>query len=221
MTDHDAVVKRHYRQGRRARQAAATRRAIHDAAADAFLTHGYGATMRQIANAAGVGERTLYDAFATKEQLFQHVADIAIGGDQQPLTVAQRPDFHDALAQRDPATAITVFARFSAALLERAGPIIMVAVKSAGADPAMQRFADQGAAATHHVATAFIDHLSAIHPIADPHTASATVLAIASPHVHQILRTHAGLDASEYRDWLTDTLTATLLYARPSDIRAG
>jgi hypothetical protein len=117
--------------------------------------------------------------------------------------------------------AIVVFARANAALLERAGPIIMVAVESAGADPAMRRFADQGAAATHDIAAAFTGHLGTIHPLADPKTATATVLAIASPHVHHILRTDAGLDASDYRVWLTDALTATLLDIRPSDTPEG
>lgn len=213
MVDDRTGVKRRYRQGRRARTTAATRQAIRDAAIDAFLSRGYTAsTMRHIATAAGVGERTLYDAFPTKEQLFRHVADVAIGGDEQSLTVAQRPEFHDALRQQDPAAAVRMFAHYSAATLERAGPIIMVAVGSSGADPTMRAFADQGAQATRRVAATFIAHLATIHPVTDPDTATATVLAVASPHVHQILRTHAGLDSDAYRDWLAATLTATLTH---------
>ncbi len=109
-----------------------------------------------------------------------------------------------------------MFADHSAEVLERAGPIIMVAVESAGAEPAMRDFADQGAVATRHVASDFIDHLGTIHPIDDPGQAVATLLAIASPHVHQILRTHGRMGAQEYRRWLTATLQSTLLHRPPS-----
>lgn len=205
-------------QGRRARKAAATRRAIRQAATQAFLHHGYGATsMREIAAAAGIGERTLYDAFGTKEALFQHVADIAVGGDELPITVADRAETLDALGEDRPHRAVALFARQSAAILERAAPIIMVAVESSGAEPAMRRFADRGADATHEIAATFIDHLADIHPIDDPATATATLVAIASPHVHHILRTLAGMGADDYLHWLTDTLTATLLDRRPTD----
>lgn len=198
--------------GLRARKAAATRRAIREAAAAAFLEHGYGATtVRDVAAAAGVGERTLYDAFGAKEALFHHVADVAIGGDEEPIRVADRPETRDALAESDPHRAVVRYAEQAAAILERAGPIIMVAVESSGAEPAMRRFADQGAAATSRGAATFVDHLCDIHPVPDAAHAAATLFAIASPHVHQILRTHAGMDADQYRQWLTTTLVAALL----------
>ena len=60
-------VKRPYRSPRRTAAAAATRAAIREAAASLFLQQGYAATtMREVAARAGVGERTLYDAFPTK-----------------------------------------------------------------------------------------------------------------------------------------------------------
>ena len=60
-------VKRAYRSEARAASAAATRARIRDAAARLFVERGYVATtMREVASAAGVGERTLYDAFPTK-----------------------------------------------------------------------------------------------------------------------------------------------------------
>lgn len=212
MNGDDRTVNRRHRQGIRARRTAATRAAIRRAATAAFLAHGYGATtMRQVAIAADIGERTLYDAFGTKEALFQHVADVAIGGDEQPLTVSERPEFTAALAQRDPRQAVTLFAAHSAAVLERAGPIIMVAVESAGAEPAMRTFADQGAVATRAVAADFVRHLASIHPIADRDRAVPTVLAIVSPHVHQILRGHGRMGPEDYRDWLDTTLDSTLL----------
>lgn len=206
--------------GLRARKAAATRRAIRRAATKLFLEQGYGATtLRQVADGAGIGERTLYDAFGNKAALFRHVVDVATAGDEQPLPVAQRPVFRAALDQRDPVRALALFASASAAVLERAGALIMVAVESSGADPAMRAFADTGAANTRRVAAEFVDHLATIHPIADVELATATVLTAVSPHVHQILRTTADMDADHYQDWLVRVLTAVLLPPTADDSR--
>ncbi len=198
--------------GIRARRAAATRRAIRRSAAELFLAQGYGATtMRQVAAGAGIGERTLYDSFGNKDAVFRHVVDVATAGDEDPVPVADRPEVRDALAQRDPARAVDRFASASADVLERAAPLVMVAVESSGADPCMRAFADAGADATRRLAAEFVDHLADIHPIGDRDLAIATVLACVSPHVHQILRTTLGVDVDGYRTWLVHVLTASLL----------
>lgn len=44
--------------------------AIIEAAADLFVTHGYGITMDAIAGRAGVSKQTIYNLFSTKEDLF-------------------------------------------------------------------------------------------------------------------------------------------------------
>src|SRR5690606_15364381 len=114
-----------------------------------FLEHGYAATsMREVARRADVGERTLYDAFPTKAALFLHVVDVGTVGDEGEAPVADRPAFHHVVEADDPRVVIERFAGHAADLLERAGPLIMVAVESAGADDAMRGFAEAGAAAT-------------------------------------------------------------------------
>ncbi|HEX4396654.1 MAG TPA: helix-turn-helix domain-containing protein [Trebonia sp.] len=48
-----------------------------------FVEHGYVATtIRDVARAAGVGERTVYGIFPSKADLFRHVLDVAIAGDR-------------------------------------------------------------------------------------------------------------------------------------------
>ena len=49
---------------------AAKRQAIFEAAREAFFTEGYGASMDVIAHRAGVSKQTVYNAFATKDELF-------------------------------------------------------------------------------------------------------------------------------------------------------
>lgn len=207
-------VKRRYRSPRRTEQAALTRARLREAAADLFLERGFAATtMRAVAQRAGVGERTLYDAFPTKVAMFEHVVGVAIVGDEQPVAAADRPELTAALTTRDGREAVRLFARWSADLLERAGALIMVAVESAGADPAMRRFADDGARQTRVTTAAFVRGLVA-HGVlrADREAeAAATAFALCSPHAHQLLRREAGRTEVEYREWLERMLAGALL----------
>ncbi|MFC5381677.1 TetR/AcrR family transcriptional regulator [Aquipuribacter nitratireducens] len=208
-------VKRRYRSPRRTEQAALTRAQLREAAADLFLGRGFAATtMRAVAQRAGVGERTLYDAFPTKVALFEHVVGVAIVGDEQPVAAADRPELAAALAAtRDGREAVRLFTGWSADLLERAGALIMVAVESAGADPAMRRFADDGARQTRVTTAAFVRGLVA-HGVLDADReaeAAATTFALCSPHVHQLLRREAGRTETQYREWLDRELAGALL----------
>lgn len=209
MNDATDPVKRRYRQTERAERTAETRRKIRTAAASLFLDRGFvAASMKQIAASAGVGERTLYDAFPTKTALYEHVVGVAISGDERPIPVAERPEFAKALAEHDLAAAIAEFTNYATEILERSGALIMVAVESAGADPTMREFAERGAAATRDNAVSFVEHLSNDHPLSPD--AADTVFALVSPHLHQILRHGSRFTAEEYRRWLTHAIAALI-----------
>lgn len=168
--------------------------------------------MREVAARARVGERTLYDAFPTKAALFDHAVGVAITGDERDVAVADRPEFQAALAERDSRRAVGLFAEYVAAILERAAPLIMVAVESAGADSTMRRFSDAGAAATRANTATFVASLADHGLLAGKvDTLSPAVFALASPHVHQQLRRHDGWSREQYRQWLAATLTRLLL----------
>src|SRR5207248_1973481 len=80
-------------------------------------------------------------------------------------------------------------------LFERAGPLIMVTVEAAGVDPIMRRIADEGARATAAnfaaLARALADH-GALRPGLEPDQAADVLFALASPHVHHLLRHERG-----------------------------
>jgi AcrR family transcriptional regulator len=208
-------VKRSYRSPARASAAAATRAQIREAAGRLFVEQGYAATsLRQIAKAAGVGERTLYDAFPSKAALFSHTLGVAVVGDEEPVAVAARPEIADARRQPDPKQAIAQHLSYSADLLDRAGDLIMVSVEAAGTDPDMRAAADAGAAATHSVHLALAESLhsgGALRPELDPTAAADILYTLLSPHVHQLLRRHRGWTAERYRTWLQDTITHELI----------
>jgi AcrR family transcriptional regulator len=208
-------VKRRYHSPRRAAAAAATRARIRGAATELFVTKGFVATtMREVATHAGVGERTLYDAFPSKATLFGHTLGVTIVGDEEPVPVAERPEVLAARGAPDPATAIMRMVIYSTALLERAGDLIMVSVEAAGSDPDMREAAAAGARETHRVCHAFIHGLhqrAALRDDLDPTAAADIMYALLSPHLHQLLRRHRTWSAARYRAWLERVLTRELL----------
>ena len=97
--------RRRYRSELRRSQAAATRRAIVDAALAAFLEHGYaGATMQKIADSAGVVVETIYRAFDGKAGLFKAAVEAAVAGGtaRAERPVEERPAIR-AVVQTSPA----------------------------------------------------------------------------------------------------------------------
>jgi AcrR family transcriptional regulator len=208
-------VKRTYRSEKRVAAAVATRAKIRQAGTRLFVEQGYvTTTMRQIAKAAGVGERTLYDAFPTKAALFAHTLGVATVGDEDPVRVAARPEITAAYEETDPQAAIERLVAYSTALLERAGDLIMVSVEAAGADPDMRAAADAGAAATHQVHLALTARLyerGALRDGLDPIAAADILYALGSPHMHQLLRRHRHWSVDRYHHWLQTTITRELI----------
>lgn len=206
-------VKRTYRSVARAAAAAATRASIRAAATELFVEQGFSnTTMKAVALRAGVGERTLYDAFDTKSRLFEHAASVAITGDEEPITLVDRSEFQEVLAEPDARRAVAQFAAYSAAVLERAAPLITVAIESAGADPTLRRFSDAGAAATRANTLAFVQMLARHgHVDGEPEQRAMAAYALVVPLVHQHLRGDLGWSARRYRVWLEDSLVRVLL----------
>ncbi|MGW6710075.1 TetR/AcrR family transcriptional regulator [Streptomyces sp. NPDC054956] len=207
--------KRQYRSTKRAASATETRARIRAAAAELFARQGYVATkMKEVAALAGVGERTLYDAFPTKAALFGHTLGVATVGDEEPVRVRDRPQIRAVREEADPRAAIADMTAYLSDLLDRAGDLIMVSVEAAGADPDMRAAADAGAKATHEVYLALTTALheqGALRPGLDAATAADIFYALGSPHMHQLLRRHRGWTAEGYRAWLERVLISELL----------
>src|SRR6478752_2176660 len=109
------VRKRIYRSELRDEQARATRRRVVDAAAGLFTALGFAAnTIDAVADAAGVSRKTVFTAVGGKVELIKLAYDYATAGDDEPLTMAQRPALQEvmALARTDPRAAFRLWAEF-------------------------------------------------------------------------------------------------------------
>jgi AcrR family transcriptional regulator len=208
-------VNRPYRSPRREEAARQTRQLIRDAAFRLFVAQGITTTtMKQIAAAAGVADRTVYTAFPSKTALFHEVMDIATAGDELPVPVSDRAEFTATQSEPDEHVAVRQLVDFGCALLDRAGDLIIAAIESAGADPDMREWSDRASAEMgknmHSIAQAWKgsgflrDDLTA-------EEAGAALYALSSPHVHHLLRRAQGWTRERYRTWLIDTITTTIL----------
>jgi AcrR family transcriptional regulator len=211
----DGPSARRYHAPQREHAAAQTKARIREAASALFVEQGYvTTTIRDIARAAGVGERTVYAAFPSKADLFRHVLDVATVGDEQPVAVANRPEIHTAFGQPDPRTAISQTIDYTVALFERAGDLIMVIVQAADADPDMRAAADAGSRATRQLWRTLSQTLhdtGALRSGLTAQTAADILYALASPQTHQLLRRHCHWTRQRYHSWLTGAVTQQLL----------
>lgn len=208
-------VKRSYRSELRSEQALRTRRAIRDAARTLFLTDGYAATtVRQVAAAAGVGERTLYDAFPTKLALFREVLGVATAGDEMPLALRERPDHAQRVNEGDAGAVIVSLAARTTEIMERAGALMMVVIESSGADPDMREVQRDSLVAMRRnmgdVARS-MRRRGTLRAGVSAAEATDVLVTMLSPHTYNMLRVRFGWSAARYRSWIAARLKDALL----------
>ena len=133
----EPVPLRPYRSTLRADQARETRRRIRDAADALFLGHGYvGTSMDDIAKAAGVSRQTVFSAFGSKANLLKETFDVRLAGDDEPLSLAERPETQRILEESDPAALLRAQADFFIVTTMRVLPLWPAMVAGAATDPA-------------------------------------------------------------------------------------
>ena len=133
--------KRTYHAPQRAASAARTREAIVAAAKDAFERLGWsGATMRGIADQAGVSVKTVEALYGTKAELLKQAIDYAIAGDLRPIPILERASVAAIDAALDAPAMLDLHAHHHArGIGQRAAPILWVAEQAAPTNPDMAR----------------------------------------------------------------------------------
>jgi AcrR family transcriptional regulator len=105
-------ARRPYSSPLRERQASTTRSAVLAAARELFIAQGYGATtVEQIARGAGVSKPTVFSAVGNKQMVLRAVRDTAIAGDDEPVSVAQRPATEQIRSEPDQNRAVLLLAQ--------------------------------------------------------------------------------------------------------------
>jgi AcrR family transcriptional regulator len=105
------------------------------AAHDLFSTKGYLATsIDDIAAGAGVARPTVFTAVGPKPAILKAVVDQAMAGGDEPIPVADRPWFTEALAEPDPVRAVRLHARNLCRIVQRVAPLLRALETAAAVD---------------------------------------------------------------------------------------
>lgn len=193
----------------RSRRVAQTEAQIIEAARVLFLDQGYvSTTLTQIAEQAGVADRTIYVRFGSKAALFSRVVDKALVGDAEPVDLAHRPEVNEAMTAKTLVLRIEAFADLSVAVAERAGSLFEVAAQSEGLEPEIAVAAQAGREATLQLCRTFWKRAAkdGLANGLDPErlTLLTDVLLSADTVVH-IRRAH-GWSAETHRSLIVETL---------------
>ena len=199
--------KREYVSPLREAQTADTRRRIMEAALNQFIRHGYAKTsVGAIATGAQVSRETVYHLFGGKQAVLKACWDLAVVGDDAPVTVADREEYRAMLANPDRADAARTFGRLSADLVGRIGPLLQVLADAAYepdlADVLAQTRAERLSGTRHLLA-----ELSGANPDTEGFGRAVDVVyALISPELTLVLTEQRGWNLTTYGEWLGDQI---------------
>lgn len=188
---------------------AETEQKILDAAVRLFLTDGYVATtLADVAAAAGVGARTVYLRFGTKAELLNRAIDVAIVGDTDAVDLAHR-DWHiRAVTAPTLDERIRTYAEGARGLMERAAPLIAVAIQAEASEPVIAAAAKAGRDATHANVAGIWQQLHAdglLAPDIDLDWTIATIGLLSQTETYILMTRTLGWNSADYQQWLCDT----------------
>ena len=196
-------------------KAAATRRAVIDAASVLFVEHGYaGASVQAIADAAGVSRATVFNAVGGKAALLKAAYDVATVGDDEPVPLPQRPDWVAARLEPDPRRFAGLYAGLIATIGERLAPIYEVFRAAANSDPEVDVVWRDIQTERLDGARGFIGLLRDKGPLRsdlDETAAGDIVWVLIDASLYHRLVIERGWSKSQFESWLEHTLEALLL----------
>ncbi|MBJ7605569.1 helix-turn-helix domain-containing protein [Candidatus Dormiibacter inghamiae] len=206
MTDARSSSRR-YRSPERRERRNRTCMGILQAAEDVFRERGYGAaTMKAVADRAGVSLPTVYLYFGSKPALVRSLADRVTGS--ADLSVGR------VIAETDPVRQLEIGAAILRNLHQRSEVVVDILRTAAGADPKLsrewRRWKDRHAEAVRAVAES-LDANGALRNGVDPQAATDVLYTIGGPDTFRQLVRERGWNPSRYEKWLVEAGTSLLL----------
>jgi AcrR family transcriptional regulator len=208
-------AKRAYDSPRRREAAAATRRAILEAAERLFAEQGYAATtMASIAAEARVALKTVYVAFETKSGVLRALWNLRLRGDDDEVPVARQPWYRDVVDEPDPERQLRLDARNSRVVKQRIAPVLEMIRGAAPIDADIAALWERIGTEFHANQRVIADSLEAKGALVaglDAARAADILWTINHPNLWQLLVGERGWTAEEYERWCADTLCAQLV----------
>lgn len=210
------VKARSYDNSGRAERARQNRWQILESARALFIENGYaGTTMPLIAERSGVAVQTIYKHFGNKRALTREVLDVAIAGDDEPVSMVDRPEAQ-AIATADSAREmVRLYARYVRGINERMGPLHAVLLTGARAgEPDLQELAaeaDQQRLTGARMFARLLISTGETHPDLGVDEAADIIWSLNFNMLHRTLTTERGWTIDAYQQLVERLLTGALL----------
>jgi AcrR family transcriptional regulator len=216
MADPVKPPSRPYHAPQRAAAAARTREAIVAAAKDAFERLGWpGATMRVIADQAGVSVKTVEALYRTKAELLKHVVDYAIAGDLRPIPILGREPVAAMQAAPDAPAMLDLHARQVTDIAERSAQVSWVVEQAAPADQDIAglwtQMSDNRRSGARWAATTLLGKPGLLPHVGQAYAEEVFWLAI-DPGTYRSLTLGRGLSPTGFETWIRNLYDKMLLH---------
>lgn len=195
----------------RDRQTEAARKLILDAALQQFLVGGFVATtMDEIAVAAGVARRTVYNQFGSKAALLIAVVDDRVAGQE---VRSQSDDRAAVFAIEDPREMIHAFVRSHLGVVERTLPVLGLVMEASAVDGEVAKEFEKMEDVRLEAQGSFVDVMASkgfLRSDAPRTDLRRGFWLLASPRM-AIMSRDAGWDLETYGWWLEHSMAGLLL----------
>jgi AcrR family transcriptional regulator len=219
------AAKKRYESPLRQAQAKSTRLLILDAARRLFAERGYVATsIDEIAEAAGVGRATVFASVGGKAVLLKQAYDVGIVGDDQSVSLVERPRSQSILAELDPWRLLALYAELATEISGRIAGIYEAVRQASGADAEARSLWVDILRQRRNGMDNLIRALASKGPLRDGlelKPAADLAWVLVDPWHYHMLVQQSGWSPAQFQVWLTQTLQSQLLPPRRNRHRTG
>ena len=213
--DRDVKTPRPYEGAARQARTRRTRAAVVEAAQRLFVERGYAATtIEAISDQSDTPQATVYRLFSSKLGILKAVLDVSVGGDDETVAMADRPQVRALLSDVDPEKQLAGFAALLREVLARVGPVHRILADAARSDEdaavLLAEIARQRHEGQRRIARS-IARSGALRPGLRERDAADILHALASPEVYGLLVFDRGWSGERYQKWLQSVLVDQLL----------
>ncbi|MEO8745419.1 MAG: helix-turn-helix domain-containing protein [Candidatus Dormiibacterota bacterium] len=207
-------VKRPYQSTLRGAQAQSTRWAVIAAAAKLFAERGYGATsIDDIAEEAGVSRATVFTSVGGKPMLLKAAVDVAIVGDDEQVSLPERPRSIAVRSEPDPRKYLALYAELLTEIGGRLASVYEALRGAAGTDMDARALWESHLHQRQQGAANVVGDVlrkGTLRKGVDRNAAADIVWLLNDPGLYHLLVHRRGWTPAHFQAWLAETLIRQL-----------
>jgi len=211
----DVKSRRPYEGAARQARTRRTRTAVVEAAQSLFVERGFAATtIGAISDLSDTPQATVYRLFSSKLGILKAVLDVSVGGDDETVAMADRPQVRALVSDEDPKNQLAGFAALLSEVMARVGPVHRILADAARSDEDAASLLAEIARQRHEGQRRIARSLArsgALRPGLRERDAADIIHALASPEVYGLLVSDRGWRGERYENWLKSILIDQLL----------